>query len=203
VEVTLAGLNKFTKLTLGDQAQAIYIEVAHDPGPPRVACEQQFGAPILINQSRNAVVFKSALLDQPLPGAVPDLHRKAQQIVEQQLPNLPELRISHQIENMFRRYSELMGQGIDRIADRLNLHPRTLQRRLRDDGQVFGDIQARCRYEVAVTQLKSDLIDIETLSDQLGFSDRHSFTRAFKRWTGQAPSEFRKQHLEQLQADRK
>lgn len=198
VEITLAALNKFTRLTLGDQAVALHVEVEHDPGPQRVACEQQFGAHILINQRRNAVVFRSALLDQPLPGAVPDLHRKAQQIVEQQLPSLPEMRISHQIENLFRRNPELMGQGIDRIADRLNLHPRTLQRRLREDGQVFGDIQARCRYEVAVTQLKAENTDIESLSDKLGFSDRHSFTRAFKRWTGLAPSEFRKQHLEQL-----
>lgn len=203
IEMSLAGLNKFTKLTLGDRCVAIQIEVQHDIGPQRMACEQQFGAPILINQSRNAVVFKTALLDEPLPGAVPDLHRKAQQIIEQQLPGLPEMRISTQIENLFRKHPELMGQGIDRIADRLNMHPRTLQRRLREDGQVFGEIQARCRYEVAVTKLKSDQIDIESLSDQLGFSDRHSFTRAFKRWTALAPSEFRKQHLEQQQANRK
>lgn len=197
VEAMLAGLNKFTRLALGNLAVPLHIELDYDPGPQRVICEKQFGAPILVNQSRNAVVFKSSLLDEPLPGAVPDLHRRAQEIVELQLPSLPEVRISSQIENLFRRSPELMGQGIDRIADRLNLHPRTLQRRLREDGQVFGDIQARCRYEVAVTQLKQDNIDIEALSDRLGFSDRHSFTRAFKRWTGLAPSEFRKQHLEQ------
>lgn len=203
VEVMMSGINKFTRLTMGDRAVALRIEMQHDPGPQRMLCEQYFGAPILINQARNAIVFERHLLDQPLPGSIPDLHRKAQQIVERQLPNLPETRISSQIESLFNRAPELLGQGIDRVAARLNMHPRTLQRRLREDGQMFGDLQAKSRFEMAVTQLKADTIDIEALSDNLGFSDRHSFTRAFKRWTGLAPSEFRKQHLEQLKTIRK
>jgi len=203
VEVMMSGIHKFTHLTMGDNAMALRLEMQHDPGPQRMLCEQYFGTPILINQARNAIVFERHLLDLPLPGSIPDLHRKAQQIVERQLPNLPETRISSQIESLFSRAPELLGQGIDRVAARLNMHPRTLQRRLREDGQMFGDLQAKSRFEMAVNQLKADTIDIEALSDNLGFSDRHSFTRAFKRWTGLAPSEFRKQHLEQLKTIRK
>jgi len=70
-----------------------------------------------------------------------------------------------------------------------------LQRRLHAEGQVFADIQSRCRHDIAVVQLKDGRTDIEALSEQLGFSDRHSFTRAFRRWTGLAPSEYRRQHL--------
>ena len=81
------------------------------------------------------------------------------------------------------------------MAARLELHPRTLQRRLQAEGQLFADIQARCRFELAVTSLKTGQQNIEELSDMLGFADRHSFTRAFRRWTGLAPTEFRRQHL--------
>ena len=80
------------------------------------------------------------------------------------------------------------------VAEHLGLHPRTLQRRLQDEGQVYGDIQTRSRYEHAVTQLKVGQVDIDTLSETLGFTDRNSFTRAFKQWTGMAPRDFRRLH---------
>ena len=110
-----------------------------------------------------------------------------------QLPGLPPARLASQIETLFRRHPELMGQGIERVAQKLNLHPRTLQRRLREDGESYGDIQDRCRYEVAVVHLKQPHRDLEAISELLGFSDRQNFTRAFKRWTGLSPREFRKQ----------
>ncbi|HET6789515.1 MAG TPA: helix-turn-helix domain-containing protein, partial [Aquabacterium sp.] len=135
------------------------------------------------------------------PGAVPDLHRRAQQQVEQQLPEPGSSSMVASLVKLFRQHPHLMGQGIERLAERLNVHPRTLQRRLREEGEPFGDIQARCRYERAITALKAGpTTDIEALSEQLGFSDRHSFTRAFRRWTGLAPSEFRRQHQEQHQS---
>lgn len=202
VELIVACLNKLTRMLLGDRQGAERVDVRHDCGPQRVLCEMQFGCPIVINQPRNAMVFPRALLDERLPGAVPDLHRKAQQIVEYQLPGLPRASVASQIETLFRRHPELMGQGIERVAQRLNMHPRTLQRRLREDGEAFGEIQDRCRYEAAVIHLKQQHTDLESISERLGFSDRQNFTRAFKRWTGVSPREFRKQHLDQTNAPR-
>ena len=193
VELILSSLNKVTRMVLGDRSLGEYVQVQHDPGPQRTVCEMQFGCPIHANQSRSALVFRRSLLDERLPGAVPDLHRKAQQIVEYQLPGLPPARLASQIETLFRRHPELMGQGIERVAQKLKLHPRTLQRRLREDGESYGDIQDRCRFEVAVIHLKQPHLDLEAISELLGFSDRQNFTRAFKRWTGLSPREFRKQ----------
>ena len=194
VEGVLAGINKFVRLAIGDSPDALHIEVEHDPGPQRLACESQFKLPVRINQARNAVVFRSTLLDSPLPGSVPGLHQRAHELIAQQLPAEEPDSITAQLEDIFRRNPGLLGQGIERMAERLALHPRTLQRRLHAEGQVFADIQARCRHDIAVVTLKEGRVDIEALSDQLGFSDRHSFTRAFRRWTGLAPSEYRRQH---------
>jgi AraC-like DNA-binding protein len=198
VEAVLAGLNKVVRMAVGDMSTVVsHIDVRHDPGPQKLACERLLQLPIRVNQPRNAVVFNSQLLDTPLPGAVPGLHRKAHELIEQQLPAAVNPKLSDQLERAFHQSPSLLGQGIERMARRLELHPRTLQRRLREEGQLFADIQARCRFEMAATTLKSSTCDIESLSDRLGFSDRHSFTRAFKRWTGLAPSEFREQHLQQ------
>ncbi len=197
IEGVLAGINKFVRLAIGDSDEALHLEFEHDPGPQRLACESQFRLPVRINQARNAVVFRSTLLDRPLPGSVPGLHQRAQEMIAQQLPAEVPDSITAQLEVIFRQQPALLGQGIERMAHRLQLHARTLQRRLHAEGQIFADIQARCRYDMAVLALKDGRTDIESLSEQLGFSDRHSFTRAFRRWTGLAPSDFRKQHQAQ------
>jgi len=194
IEGVLAGINKFVRLAIGDSPEALFVELEHDPGPQRLACESQFKMPVRVNQTRNAVVFKSTLLERALPGSVPGLHQRALELIAQQLPAEEPGSITAQLEEIFRRHPGLLGQGIERMAEKLGLHPRTLQRRLHAEGQVFADIQARCRHDIAVLTLKEGRTDIEALSEQLGFSDRHSFTRAFRRWTGLAPSEYRRQH---------
>lgn len=191
VECVFATINRIARLALGDAALAEGVYLRHDPGPARAACERQFKVPVHVRQPRNALVFPSRMLDMPLPGAMPGLHEQAQSAIAQQLPASATDGLVGAIEHALMASPAMLGQGIERMAERFKLHPRTLQRRLRDEGQVFADIQARCRFQLAVTALKGDATDIETLSERLGFADRHSFTRAFKRWTGLTPSEFR------------
>lgn len=198
-EGLLAGIHKFMRLALGAGSAGMHVELAHDPGPQRRDCEGHFKLPVRGMAGRNALVFPTAVLDRHLPGAVPGLHVRAQQLIEQQMPTPPQ-GLSARLESLFRQQPALLGQGIERLADRMGLHPRTLQRRLQTEGQLFADIQARCRFDLAVQALKQSTCSIEVLSEQLGFSDRHSFTRAFRRWTGLAPTEFRQQHLAQQPA---
>ena len=202
VESVMAALAKFIRLAMGEITLVDHVELRHELGPHRAACEAHFGLPLREMQARDAVVFSTRLLDLPLPGSVPDLNRRAQAMLEQQLsPRRPApATATEQLGQLFLRQPALLGQGIERVAERLQLHPRTLQRRLKDEGQSFGDIQARSRFEMAVTLLRDPANDIEGLSERLGFSDRHSFTRAFRRWTGLAPTEFRRQHLATYEA---
>src|SRR3546814_17723298 len=52
-------------------------------------------------------------------------------------------------------------------------------------------LQARVRYRLALRDLDDSRLDLETISERLGFSDRRSFTRAFTRWAGVTPSRYR------------
>lgn len=191
VECVFATINRIARLALGDAARAEGVYLRHDPGPARAACERQFKVPVYVRQPRNALVFPTRMLDMPLPGAMPGLHEQAQSAIAQQLPATGHDSLVGAIEHALMGSPALLGQGIERMAERFKLHPRTLQRRLREEGQIFADIQSRCRFQLAVNALKAESTDIETLSERLGFADRHSFTRAFKRWTGLTPSEFR------------
>lgn len=194
VESVFAAINKIVKVALGDLKMVHRVEMRHWPSQAFLAraSEFPFSIPVRGGQARDASFFATRLLDMPLPGASPGLHQRAQELVQQQLPS-QEDNIVATLERTFRQSPVLLGQGIERIAERMNIHPRTLQRRLKDEGQPFTDIQARVRLEMAKAALAARQCDMEALSTELGFADRHSFTRAFKRWTGLSPSAFRRQ----------
>ena len=199
IEAIFAAFSKVVRLSMVPIELIHHIEVRHQPNLLLTKLDSLLLVPLQTKQLRDAAIFASKLLDIPLPGASPGLHQRAEELVKRQLPteagNLIEL-----LARTFKQHPALLGQGLQRMADRLGLHPRTLQRRLRELGQQYTDIQAACRLETAKTALVTRQCDIESLSEQLGFSDRHSFTRAFKRWTGLSPSAYRGQQKTTHQA---
>lgn len=82
--------------------------------------------------------------------------------------------------------------SIDRIAEDLKLSKRTLQRRLQNQNANFAQIRDALRFHFAIKYLIGEHMSVDTVSKALDFSDRTSFTNAFKRWTGLSPSVFRK-----------
>lgn len=151
-----------------------------------------FQLPVKFGQPRYALEFERRLLDLPLDGGFPALHAQARQRVEQRLKQLPRRGgLVASIEQAFERKPALLGQGVESIAAELDLHPRTLQRRLRDEGESYAELWDRVRYRIALQQLSDPQLAIEDISERLGFSDRRSFTRAFTRWSGVTPSDYR------------
>lgn len=196
-ETTFASIYKFGRTLLGDRA--VFGRLCLQHAPPAYAQEyhRYFGIEVRFNQPQQALVFNRALLDVPLEGAFPALHRQAEYRVQRQLTALPKppergAGIVAQIEQTFTAKPELLGQGIERMAEALGLHPRTLQRRLQEDGQGYAELQGRARFHKATEWLQGSELSIEAISERLGFSDRRSFTRAFTRWAGMSPSGFRK-----------
>jgi len=82
--------------------------------------------------------------------------------------------------------------SIDRIADDLNLSKRTLQRRLQQHEISFAQLRDNVRFHHSIAHLIEHHESIDSISSSLDFSDRTSFTNAFKRWTCLSPSAFRK-----------
>ncbi|MFC3115265.1 helix-turn-helix domain-containing protein [Cellvibrio fontiphilus] len=82
--------------------------------------------------------------------------------------------------------------SIDRIAEDLKLSKRTLQRRLQNQNANFAQIRDALRFHYAIKYLIDEHMSVDNVSKALDFSDRTSFTNAFKRWTGLSPSVFRK-----------
>ncbi len=68
----------------------------------------------------------------------------------------------------------------------------SLQRNLAKEGTSFQALKDRLRRDMAITYLNSSAMSLTELADRLGFSERASFQRAFKAWTGSAPGSYRR-----------
>lgn len=89
------------------------------------------------------------------------------------------------------------GARAELVARLLRVSPVTLHRRLRAEGSRFKKIVETRSKAVAERMLKHSNIPIATVSRRLGFSDPAAFSRAFRRWHGQAPREFRRRHQDE------
>ena len=80
----------------------------------------------------------------------------------------------------------------DAISGDLHLSKRTLQRHLQQQQVCFTDLRDKVRLNFVLPLLLENELSIDRLSAMLDFTDRTSFTLAFKRWTGLSPNAFRK-----------
>jgi AraC-like DNA-binding protein len=80
----------------------------------------------------------------------------------------------------------------DRIAARLNLHPKTLSRRLAAVGTNYRAVRDELRFELAARYLSQPRLRVDDIALLLGYSEASAFDRAFRRWSGCTPSAYRR-----------
>ncbi len=83
---------------------------------------------------------------------------------------------------------------IAQLANLFNISSATFRRRLLEERTSIQLIKDKCRSELAHTLLSDPDLTLEEIAEDLGFSDANAFRRAFKSWTGAAPSDYRKRH---------
>ncbi|MEH6364617.1 MAG: AraC family transcriptional regulator [Pseudomonas marincola] len=79
------------------------------------------------------------------------------------------------------------------VAKHLHMSPQTLRRHLREEGCSFQELKDQLRRDLAIYHLGRDELSIQAIAEQLGFSEPSAFHRAFKKWTGLTPGNYRAQ----------
>lgn len=148
-------------------------------------CPVQFDAP------DNALLFDDETWNSPLPTADASLLSVFEQHAQELLDSVTQQ--SPLARDMRRALSEGgPSQTIDEVARRLAVSGRTLQRRLHAEQLVYADLVAEFREQTARQLLTQRKVSVAEIAFLLGFSDQSSFTRAFRRWTGETPAAFRR-----------
>ena len=162
---------------------------------PRPDCSDRFEAlfrsPVEFGADSNALYFDPVALREPLPGANPELARANDQVVIDYLGRFDREHLSMQVRS---RLIELLpgGQPAQKdIASSLNISVRNLQRRLHAEGVSFKHLLDETRKDLATQYIQDSHRRIGEITYLLGFSEPSNFTRAFRRWTGMSPNEFR------------
>jgi AraC-like DNA-binding protein len=78
------------------------------------------------------------------------------------------------------------------IAEELHLTSATLRRRLADEGESYQSIKDHLRRDLAIGYLSHSERSVLDIALELGFAERSAFHRAFRKWTGTSPGEFRR-----------
>ena len=146
------------------------------------------------------VAVPSAVLDAPISGADLGLARYLEAYAEALSSVLapgtaPTSTAARVLDEVLRAMPE--GEvGADRIARRLGLHARTLQRRLATEGTTYAAVVERARRTLAERHLAERGLSVAEVAFLLDDSEPSVFHRAFRRWTGQTPAEFRRARLQ-------
>ena len=132
------------------------------------------------------------LVDQPLPTADAELQRllrtQASEALERETPLAA---LAEQVREEVRQRLGEQDVAIGAVAAALGLSVRTLQRRLRDEGLSYQDVLDSVRAQVAKQWLSNKRRNVSELAGRLGYSEPSAFDRAFRRWTGQSPTQWR------------
>lgn len=149
-----------------------------------------FGVAPSFDAERTGIVFQTQLLRAPIPSADLLLHKLMEERVrELKVPTRDG--VVTQVRRMLRTMVTGPDCSVAAAAVRVNMHVRTLNRELSAAGTTFLKLREESRSELACQLLENTrtaAIDIATI---LGYTDPASFTRAFRRWTGSTPSQWR------------
>lgn len=157
--------------------------------------DHYFHTRVQVGAAQDAICFRYADTIEPYAGANPQLLAHNETLINQYLCQLARNDFSSQVLS---RIHSTLSRGEPKLADiaaRLNLTPRTLQRRLEEEGHTFNELLDNERKALAHDLLAHSERTITEISFLLGFSDPSNFSRASKRWFDCSPLQHRQRSL--------
>jgi len=192
VEAVLAGLLRLSVWASGEAFRPVALRFAHRPLAAATEYRMLLGIPASFGAPDNALVFGADQLALPLIQANAPLREHLRQLTNRMLAELGQHSLGAEVQRLIRANPRW---GKERIASMLAISGRHLNRRLAEESASFKRLRDATLHGVAVERLRgtSALPDI---ADDLGFSDESAFAKAFRRWTGLTPAQFRRQRAE-------
>lgn len=150
------------------------------------------GDDVKFGQPRNIFAVKKYFSSIKLPHGNPSAYKRWANECEKILSERRQLYgTTGHIRRMLRE-GDNCAQNMEAIAHSLGMHPRELRRRLKSENQTFQHLLEEHRRVTAEELLSTTKLQIADIAEQLGYSESACFTRAFKRWTGKSPKQYRK-----------
>lgn len=184
--------NLFEDVTMG---ACTVSEVVFSFAAPEYAAlaRDVFGCEVRYGQPWTGFAAPAAVLDLPLKLADPAAFQEAADICQRELQRIAaNASWGARLRRVFLETQDRSGFPSLQVAARiLHVTARTLHRRLIDEGTSYREQLDAVRHTLALEHLQSRRLGLQEIAYRLGYTDLSNFRRAFKRWQGQSPSEFR------------
>ncbi len=188
--VVCIAMRMVQELTNGTAAP-IEAHFSHGADDDRAIYGKLLRLPVRFNQPRSGVIVEATAMGSKPPRADPVERQRLLAIIQDAVwTTKPDLaaRVSHTI----RQQLHYDGSTMPSVAKELGLHPRTLRRRLAEQGETFERLRDSVRFAVARELLDLTEIPVAEVGACLGFETPGVFSRAFRRWSGTTPSDWRR-----------
>ncbi|MEM9003291.1 MAG: AraC family transcriptional regulator ligand-binding domain-containing protein [Cyanobacteria bacterium P01_F01_bin.86] len=193
-EAVIGLIRRSIQQTIDLEDALVRVEFAHRPHSLSRVYETFLGVPVCFQQPYNALVFRREALAMPTKHRDVYLFRHMQGNLDLLhdrwgLSTNPSPLV--EVHDTIARNAEFYEYSAEGIARDMNMSLRSLQRLVNDQGFTVRQLLEKARQEKARQLLGDPMLGVEAITTQLGYSDVRAFRRAFKRWTGQTPAQFR------------
>jgi AraC-like DNA-binding protein len=192
VEYLFAAVFLRTRVATGVAFPLHSLEFTHAVPASTTEHERVFGCPVMFGAEACRMVIARGVWDTALVKSDQGLFDLLKQHATLLLERLPaDAGLASEVRAAIAK--ELRGgdTSLDHVAKKLGVSARTLQRRLEDLGVAYSELVDDMRRAVSTSYLADRELALCEVAYLLGFAEQSSFTRAFKRWTGQTPTEYR------------
>jgi len=179
------------RMNAGELLQPLVVhlhrEQPEDPEPylKFFGCEVKFGA------NGDFMTFSREDVDAALPTSNRQLAATMDRILVDRLAQLDKSNVVARCQSQLLEQLSSGAVTEESMASQLHMSRRTLQRKLADADLTYKQLVDDTRRDLAMRHLDDSSYSITDVTFLLGFSQQSAFTRAFKRWTGMSPSEYR------------
>lgn len=161
------------------------------PAPASTALFRSFfRAPVRFGAERSAIVFDAGWLDAPVSNADAFIRDVLQEKVLAQGTEIRDT-VEDRIRRVVRTLVATGRWSADDVAATFGMSRRTLARRLKDNGSNFRVLLDSALFDASKHLLESSSLPVLEIAARVGYADPASFSRAFKRWSGMTPRDWR------------
>jgi len=191
IDVCFAWVVGIGRRGIGRRVNPLRVELKR-PEANRRVYEQHFGCPVKFGARQNKLFFRVEDITQPFVTHNPDLLEVVAPQLEAELrQQLADESLQEQVKAILKKFLAGQRPRLEDVARELRVSVRTLQRRLLAEQITFQSLVEEARREMAQHYLLKSSLELNETAYLLGYEDPNSFIRAFHKWEGTSPGEWR------------